>query len=314
MKPTILIVLALLVGLAPQQTSVAAEETGVAYAGLAVSILEPTVREGESVPLRGAGIEVVDLDPEGPAAMGGVRRNDVLLRLDDQRLFTPAQFRALLHTLSPGHVHRLQILREGTTDELDLRLGELKPNPEASGELQVVTVPFELWNSDPDWAEGLEDLIQQEPRAADQQAAAETPRWLAMLLGAEAKTWSNNIAVIILLKRETTELAAPEVLPDLSLPQSSAGATGEVGDFAIADDQGSVEVRQRGGRDFIIVRDAQGAVAYEGPMESSDDLLLLRPARPSLRQVVEDSFGPGRATASTVEIEVQQLKLPPRIF
>jgi len=312
MKPSILTLLALLLGLSPQPISAAESKPGVAYAGWAVLALDPAVREEQPV-LRGAGLGVVDLDSEGPAAKAGVNREDILVQLDDQRLFTPGQLRALLRSLSPGGSHKLRVLREGAIEELDLRLGEQPSSPEPTRELRQLRVPFELWNSESDWATQLADVVQQEP-PADQGTETVEPSSLTMWLGDATEAWSSDVEVVILLQRESAESATPEVPIELPFPQPPADFAEGVGNFAATDEQGSVEVTQRGGRDHVIVRDWQGAVLYEGTMDSENDALLLRPLRPGLRQAVESSVGPDRVNAPRVDIDVWRVPMPPRIF
>jgi len=68
---------------------------------------------------------LVDEVVEGsPAAMAGVKPNDVILRYDDQKLFSPEQLAKLVYGDKPGHVAALGIIRGGQPQTIKVTLGE----------------------------------------------------------------------------------------------------------------------------------------------------------------------------------------------
>lgn len=284
-----------------------------AYAGVAVE--PPALSAQEKWPiLQGGGLEVVDLDPEGPSAEAGVRLNDILLQWNDQRLFNPGQLRALVRTLAPGSHHQLQVLRAGAVQAVDVQLGARSHGTNAVRELRVAKVPFETWNSDTDWPAQLEDLSPAELGVAADNVVREIPNGLAEWLVDHAGTTTNSVEWLVLLQAKTNTAAVTRLpLPGAGLSQALPTPEPSA-PLGMVDDQGSVEVRQRGGRMFAVVRDAQGAVLYEGPLESEEHFLLLRPLRPGLREIIERSVGPDRAVLPPVEVEVWRLNLPPRVF
>ncbi|MGF1546110.1 MAG: DegQ family serine endoprotease [Thiotrichales bacterium] len=107
-----------------------AEETVIADAsgasgsdalGLAVAELTPTQREELDVP--SGGVLVMEVAP-GPARDAGVRRGDVLLRLNGTDLRSVADLRAQLDKLPPGRPGALQIKRNGNPLFLALTVGK----------------------------------------------------------------------------------------------------------------------------------------------------------------------------------------------
>jgi len=70
------------------------------------------------------GIMLVGIEPEGPAAVGGLILGDVLLAGDGQPLSQPEALADLLERTPPGRVVKFSVLRAGLAQDLDVRLGE----------------------------------------------------------------------------------------------------------------------------------------------------------------------------------------------
>lgn len=61
----------------------------------------------------GVGLVVTYVDPKGPAAKAGLRKNDVLAKLDNQPLVVPAQLRKLVQARAIGDSVLVEFYREG---------------------------------------------------------------------------------------------------------------------------------------------------------------------------------------------------------
>lgn len=99
-----------------------ASERG-AWLGVRVLPVQDALRHQLELP-RGAGLTVDQVGEGSPAARAGVRRHDVLLRLNDQWLFHPDQLAALVRSHAPGEKVELGLLRLGGHLELAVELGE----------------------------------------------------------------------------------------------------------------------------------------------------------------------------------------------
>ncbi|MGA1236790.1 MAG: hypothetical protein ACO34E_07990 [Limisphaerales bacterium] len=82
-----------------------ADAGGGGYAGLAVEGVGSGSGLGERSP--GPGLRVLEVDPQGPAFEGGVVKGDILVKWDEQWLFTPvhlchAGFRAASRPFGVG--------------------------------------------------------------------------------------------------------------------------------------------------------------------------------------------------------------------
>jgi serine protease Do len=71
-----------------------------------------------------AGIMLLGLEPEGPAAAAGLMLGDVLISAGGQPLSAPEALAEFLHRTPAGQSVKFQVLRAGTVLELEVRIGE----------------------------------------------------------------------------------------------------------------------------------------------------------------------------------------------
>jgi S1-C subfamily serine protease len=69
------------------------------------------------------GVPVVAVAVNSPAAAGGLKAGDVLLKVDGRPVRTPQEVAAILAGMSPGRSVRLGVLREGEARGMDLPVG-----------------------------------------------------------------------------------------------------------------------------------------------------------------------------------------------
>jgi S1-C subfamily serine protease len=72
------------------------------------------------------GVLVADVDPNGAAAKAGIRRGDVIRKVNGQEVNTPNSLRNRIAMTEPGSEVTLTIIRDGKEQEIKLRLGELR--------------------------------------------------------------------------------------------------------------------------------------------------------------------------------------------
>ncbi len=84
---------------------------------------------------RGQGVVIVDVEPDGPAAVAGLRASDVIVRVGSQRATSIAVARALIANHPPGATLNAEVWRAGETLELPVVLGA---RPMGEAELQGV--------------------------------------------------------------------------------------------------------------------------------------------------------------------------------
>ena len=94
------------------------------YLGVATSAASEALAEQLKLP-KGTGLVVDFVDGQSPAAVAtGIRRNDVLVRLDDQVLINPEQLAVLVKMRKPKDKVTLTLLREAKEQKVTVELGE----------------------------------------------------------------------------------------------------------------------------------------------------------------------------------------------
>ena len=95
----------------------------VTYLGVATSpVAEP--QAGQLKLPKGVGLVVDFVDPKGPAAAAGIRRGDVLTKLDDQLLANPEQLAVLVRMHKPEEKAAVTFVRDGKEEKAAVALGE----------------------------------------------------------------------------------------------------------------------------------------------------------------------------------------------
>src|SRR6266566_2616261 len=95
----------------------------VTYLGVETSQVPPVVSEQLGLG-KGLGLVVDYVEPNSPAAAGGVQQNDILKMLNDQILIEPSQLRKLLQTFPDGTEVTLTVLRKGQEQKLSAKLAK----------------------------------------------------------------------------------------------------------------------------------------------------------------------------------------------
>ncbi len=71
-----------------------------------------------------AGIMLLGIEPQGPAASSGLILGDVLIAAGGHSLAGPEALAELLERTPPGQTVKFQVLRAGMMQDLDVRIGE----------------------------------------------------------------------------------------------------------------------------------------------------------------------------------------------
>jgi hypothetical protein len=100
-----------------------AKPTRRTYLGVTPDTLPEEV--AAQLPLaEGEGLLVRSIVPDSPAAAAGLKKNDVLVRLDDQILTDGKQLQKLVAAKKAGDTVRLVYFRSGQKNEVDVKLSE----------------------------------------------------------------------------------------------------------------------------------------------------------------------------------------------
>jgi len=288
----------------------------IAYAGISPAAVTELARRGvtsKDVP-PGVGVMVAFVDPKGPS-MGVLAEDDILVRLDDQVLVNPEQFRALIGMRKPGDIVKIVAVREDEVVNVDLKLG--------TRNAPVAVAPKAKKSSAP----------KVEAKAGDVSVPSDAPKVAApprMGLTINGQTFEvapgTNGQVIILdpmsgfppeIIQQFNEMrmrgmavphmAQPEATPEKeAAPATSApaiqsksksfsfsfGNGASVSSSSVASDKdGTVAVDERDGKKHAVIKDVSGKVLFDGDVTDDEARAKMSPKlRDRLKLVEANSF------------------------
>lgn len=107
-----------------------ATEQQEAYLGVMVRSLPEALASQMSVIVpEGAGVLVVCVSENSPAAKAGVKTDDILLNFGDQKITSPAELLRLVRGDKPGQEVKLSVIHQGKSESYKVTLGERKSLP-----------------------------------------------------------------------------------------------------------------------------------------------------------------------------------------
>ena len=122
--------------------------------GMAVTELNPGVREALGLPDDLEGVVVMAVVPQSPAAEAGMQRGDVVMGALGHTVTTPAELHELLAVIEPGDPVTLVVWRNGETHRVIIETNETIDHEERPGKL-------------PAWLRKLHGLVNHFPNLVD---------------------------------------------------------------------------------------------------------------------------------------------------
>jgi len=120
-------------------------DEGIPWLGLRVAKVVPELRSQVPELPAGVGFTVESVEVVGPAASAGLRKHDVIWKMDGQLLINEAQLGVLLALCRPGQVVVIEVFRAAKAERVTLTLGKAPPNFVMSvdqvGERMVISPP-----------------------------------------------------------------------------------------------------------------------------------------------------------------------------
>ncbi|MSU47455.1 MAG: Do family serine endopeptidase [Lacunisphaera sp.] len=114
-------------------------ETGTVsrgYLGVSTDTLAPDLAESLGVKPDTKGVIITDLNPaDGPAAKAGLKREDIITAINDKTVASRDDLRLYIAQTAPGTKITVKYIREGKPQTVDVALGKLPDNYDATGEL-----------------------------------------------------------------------------------------------------------------------------------------------------------------------------------
>ncbi|MDP4626278.1 MAG: PDZ domain-containing protein [Akkermansiaceae bacterium] len=118
----------LMSGLSPSEETelvVAVKEpSGGAWLGIGLSKPDEAMANQLPVLPPGIGFVVTELTEGGPAETAGVKKHDLLWKLNEQMLVNEGQLATLLRLASPGDKAMVSVFRDGKSSDIEVKLGK----------------------------------------------------------------------------------------------------------------------------------------------------------------------------------------------
>lgn len=198
------------------------------------------------------GLLLVTVDPNSPAGLSGLKEHDILRFLGETELTDQESLRTIIGKHQPGDVVALKLIRRGKEIEQEVTLGEA---PLDRGIRPMALVP---------------------------NPAAEMNRMLNKRLSLKFDDFEDNGFEMEMMEQLRKALGdrgnnlGPGVFPQLrfEIPGDDEGMAGgfhAFGSVSLKDEEGSVEMKTRGGKRTVIVRDPAGEILFEGPYNTDEE-------------------------------------------
>ena len=233
----------------------------VTYLGVETSQVPPVVSEQLGLG-KGLGLVVDYVEPNSPAAAGGVQQNDILKMLNDQILIEPSQLRKLLQTFPDGTEVTLTVLRKGQEQKLSAKLAK-KEVPQRH---HLFPGGNRDWHWDFDETGDLGDQMQDLKEQLKEQLGDAQHGIIrgAVMQAHEAARRAKDDA-----RRAADELRI--FFEDNGAMNASRIDLGKA-QIVFSNDKGELKLENVDGKKLLTAKDRQGKLLFSGPVETEEDL------------------------------------------
>lgn len=104
------------------------------YLGVAGQNLEPKLAESLGLPANTKGVAVSDVVKDSPAAKAGIKRSDIIVKINGREVDSQFALRLIVSQIMPDTEINITVLRDGKERALKVKLGSLDEQAGATGE------------------------------------------------------------------------------------------------------------------------------------------------------------------------------------
>ena len=200
------------------------------------------------------GIIVRSLMPDGPAAKAGISVHDVITRVGDQLIQSPADISKCIGAQKPGDRVNVEIIHKGKPSKLEITLcnrpaGVAAAEPMPMDQLNLEELPREM-------AERVRKAIEGNLGGLDLQLGEDAAQIPPQMEDAMRQLKQR-------MQKALDPLPAPGGAGKI---QMQAGAT-----FRMKDPSGSVEIKSNNGGKEVTIRDNEDKITWTGPWDTEQD-------------------------------------------
>ena len=99
-----------------------------AYLGLFLQPV-PAIASAQLKMEEGSGLAVVQIDANAPVSRSGLKVHDIILKIEDQQLYSSSSISRLMKSHKPGEVLKFSVLRGGEMKQIEVELGRRQVTP-----------------------------------------------------------------------------------------------------------------------------------------------------------------------------------------
>lgn len=243
----------------PQPKNIVAPKTDSAFLGVITGEI-PKVLADHLVLENDGGVIVRSLVNGGPAEKAGIAVNDVITKVGETSVGSPADITKQITSYKPGDSVTLHLIHKGQPSKLEVKL-ESKPAELAAME-QLPLEQMDLDSMPKELADRVRDAIAGNVGALDLQHDVDP----------EALSKEMREAMQQMQKR--MQGAFKDAMTDQQQTEEKVETTQHSeATVRMSDDDGSVEVKSKNGAKQVTVRDHQDKVVWSGPWDSAEDKL-----------------------------------------
>jgi hypothetical protein len=305
-------------GQAPVVSAPVTRTEKATFLGIVASPAATALHNETKLP-RGVGLVVEFVDAGSPAEKAGIKKGDILQKLDDQLLINSQQLAVLVRDKKPGDAVKITALRGGEINKsqvVEVTLGEkelpvfenvastlgMLDNGIAGSALERVPElqgPWGNWvgtavHVDADgtvsWRQADEqyDIVIRRTTAGNETVTAKDREGRTLYEGPSDKTALSQLTPE-LQKRISTALSNPARVHPTKSPAEGGVTTSRSLVMNRKDDQHDITLRLNNADRQLTVKDlATGKVLFEGPANTADELKKLPPeVQPKVQQMLE---------------------------
>src|SRR6266487_3327141 len=252
----------------------------VTYLGVETSDVPNVVSEQLGL-VKGFGLVVDYVVPDGPAAAAGVQQNDILKMLNDQILTEPDQLSKLVRSFSEGTTVTLTVLRKGKEEKIGVKLSKKEvPERHEFGPGRRHRPNFNFNGMDfGDF--GMNELKGEMDHLKEQLGnekqgmihdAVMTAQAEAQRVREEAQRRRDEARRV----RDEARRAAGNGNVTITTDQDGGLKTTKIdigkAQIVYSDDKGELRVEKVDGKKVLTAKDPQGLLLFSGPVETKEEL------------------------------------------
>lgn len=217
----------------------------------------------------GSGVLVRAVVPESPAALAGIEIHDVITRVNDEAVSSPAELTANIHNHKPGDELAVQLIHKGKVVERKVTLGD---RPAELADAGAMKLDLPMLEGMPE-AQRIRDAIEMQLRAAEAFPPNEQ----------EAIPMQMQDALRQLHMRFDGALDPRADINPGDRPEGGIHLRHNA-TFRFMDANGSIEIKSVDGGKEVIVRDQANEIVWSGPWDTEQDKAA---APPDVRERLE---------------------------